>query len=153
MLNSIGLPRAKVELVDRSGKAAAATDTGPTGVFNLASIPFGSWILRITPEFGYSREYKVEVDSSFVKVDPINIPTKKYRVTTQPFGPEFDSLRIRSGPGTQFPEVAAIPNNAVVLQIGPSKRNGETIWIPVEYRTKDGKLVRGYSTASGLIPQ
>ena len=72
----------------------------------------------------------------------------RYRTNPRALG--YVDLRVRSGPGTRYPDVKIIPENVIVQQTSQSQMNGPTEWIPIEYQPATGAVVRGFVTADAL---
>ncbi len=77
-LDSLALPRAKVELIaDQHPAPAQVATTGPDGRFSFSKVAYGDWKLKITQSSGAASVYKVKVDSDNMAISPINIDPKQ----------------------------------------------------------------------------
>jgi len=55
-----------------------------------------------------------------------------------------DTLTLRNGPGVIYQPVGTIPNGAQVFVTGNSVMNSNTEWIPIQYNSHKGWVVRKY---------
>jgi tetratricopeptide (TPR) repeat protein len=73
------------------------------------------------------------------EIQPRTAPTQ-LRVSVA----QGDTLTLRNGPGVIYQPVGTIPNGAQVLVTGNSVMNSNTEWIPIQFNSFKGWVVRKY---------